>query len=67
MNIVVFGAKGRVGSRVVELAEKRGHTVYPIDVKNCQPADQSNSLADNLLSEVQNHAINPSEAKKLMS
>ena len=34
MNIVVFGAKGRVGSKVVEIAEKRGHTVIPIDIKD---------------------------------
>ena len=34
MNIAVFGAKGRVGSKVVEIAEKRGHTVIPIDKKN---------------------------------
>lgn len=33
MNIAVFGAKGRVGSKVVEIAEKRGHTVIPIDKK----------------------------------
>ena len=32
MNIAVFGAKGRVGSKVVEIAEQRGHTVYPIDI-----------------------------------
>ena len=34
MNIVVFGARGRVGSKVVELAIKRGHTVIPIDINN---------------------------------
>ena len=32
MNIAVFGANGRVGSKVVEIAAQRGHTVYPIDV-----------------------------------
>ena len=32
MNIAVYGAKGRVGSKVVEIAEQRGHTVYPIDI-----------------------------------
>lgn len=31
MNIAVFGANGRVGSKVVEIAEQRGHTVFPID------------------------------------
>ena len=34
MNIAVFGAKGRVGSKVVEIAKKRGHTVICIDVKD---------------------------------
>ena len=33
MNIAVFGANGRVGSKVVEIAKKRGHTVTPIDIK----------------------------------
>ena len=32
MRIAVFGAAGRVGSKVVELATKRGHTVYPIEL-----------------------------------
>lgn len=32
MKIAVWGAKGRVGSKVVEIAAKRGHTVYPIDL-----------------------------------
>ena len=36
MKIAVFGAQGRVGSKVVEIAEKRGHTVVPIDVKDCE-------------------------------
>lgn len=31
MNIAVFGAKGRVGRRVAEIAEKRGHNVLGID------------------------------------
>ena len=31
MNIAVFGSKGRVGSKVVEIATQRGHNVYPID------------------------------------
>ncbi len=31
MNIAVFGAKGRVGSKVVEIALKRNHKVYQID------------------------------------
>ena len=34
MYIAVFGARGRVGSRVVEIAEQRGHTVVAIDVKD---------------------------------
>ena len=32
MNIAVFGARGRVGSKVVEIAKQRGHTVLPIDI-----------------------------------
>lgn len=36
MNIAVFGAKGRVGSKVVELAKKRGHTVLAIDIKDTE-------------------------------
>ena len=31
MNIAVFGAKGRVGSRVTDIAKSRGHNVYRID------------------------------------
>lgn len=31
MNIVVFGAKGRVGKRVAETAKQRGHNVWLID------------------------------------
>lgn len=31
MNIVVFGAKGRVGKKVVDIATKRGHAVWQID------------------------------------
>lgn len=31
MNIAVFGAKGRVGSKAVELAQKRNHNVWQID------------------------------------
>ena len=34
MNIAVFGAHGRVGSKVVEIAEQRGHTVIAIDTKD---------------------------------
>ena len=34
MNIAVYGAKGRVGSKVTDLAKKRGHTVIPIDIKS---------------------------------
>ena len=33
INIAVFGAKGRVGSKVAEIAQQRGHTVIPIDIK----------------------------------
>ena len=31
MNIAVFGARGRMGKRVVEIAEGRGHKVWQID------------------------------------
>lgn len=31
MNVAVFGANGRVGARVVEIAKKRGHDVWLID------------------------------------
>lgn len=31
MNVAVFGAKGRMGQRVVEIAEQRGHNVWQID------------------------------------
>ena len=31
MNIAVFGANGRVGSRVADIAKSRGHNVYSID------------------------------------
>ena len=36
MNIAVYGAQGRVGSKVVQIAEQRGHTVIPIDKKNSE-------------------------------
>ena len=35
MNIAVFGARGRMGRKVVEIAEERGHSVWQID-KNWQ-------------------------------
>lgn len=31
MNLVVFGAKGRVGKKVADIAAKRGHDVWQID------------------------------------
>lgn len=31
MNLTVFGAHGRLGKRVVEIAQKRGHSVWQID------------------------------------
>ena len=31
MNIAVFGARGRMGSKVAEIAEERGHNVWQID------------------------------------
>ena len=36
MNVAVFGARGRVGSKVVEIAQKRGHRVYGIDKKTVE-------------------------------
>lgn len=41
MNIAVFGSQGRVGSKVVELAQKRGHKVYGIDKKTLENIDRS--------------------------
>lgn len=35
MNIAVFGALGRVGGKVTEIAKKRGHNVWEID-ENCE-------------------------------
>ena len=43
MVIAVFGAKGRVGSKVVEIAEQRGHTVYPIDIPTVTTNNQNGS------------------------
>ena len=34
MNVAVFGAKGRVGSKIVEIAQQRGHAVIPVDIKD---------------------------------
>ena len=31
MNIAVFGARGRMGKKVVEIAQRRGHSVWQID------------------------------------
>ena len=31
MNVAVFGARGRIGRKVVEIAEARGHAVWQID------------------------------------
>ena len=45
MNIAVFGANGRVGSKVVEIAEQRGHTVFPID-KLLTTTNYSNAQVD---------------------
>lgn len=33
MIVAVFGALGRVGGKVCEIAHKRGHTVVPIDIR----------------------------------
>lgn len=38
MNIAVFGAKGRLGGRVAEIAEKRGHNVWKIDLNYSENA-----------------------------
>lgn len=42
MNIAVWGALGRVGSKVVEFARKRGHNVYQIDI------DYENNIIDDV-------------------
>ena len=45
MNIVVFGAKGRVGSAVVRLA--KGHNIWQIDKDwNCNPLDKVDVAID---------------------
>ena len=51
MNIAVFGAQGRVGSKVVEIAKTRGHTVIPID-KDVQNGDNNNCKNTNNLKTV---------------
>ena len=48
MNIAVFGAMGRVGSKVIEIAQQRGHTVLPIDVKLDKSGENSGKIAQNL-------------------
>ena len=45
MNIAVYGANGRVGSKVVEIAMQRGHTVTPIDIEN-NKLSKKNQLTD---------------------
>ena len=45
MNIAVFGAKGRVGSKVVEIAKQRGHTVTPIDIKNNKLSEKNQLIS----------------------
>lgn len=44
MVVAVFGAKGRVGERVCQLAKQRGYAVLEIDVKN----KTRDNCADNL-------------------
>ena len=51
MNIAVFGAQGRVGSKVVEIAKNRGHNVIPIDTKE-QNNDKINCKNTNNLKTV---------------
>ena len=47
MNIAVFGAKGRVGSKVVEIAVKRGHKVWEIDESyQNNPLDRVDGVID---------------------
>lgn len=60
MNIAVFGAQGRVGSKVVQIAEKRGHTVIPIDTKDktsdgccvCVAKENETNIANNTIDAV---------------
>lgn len=47
MNIAVFGAKGRVGSRVVDIAQQRGHNVCGIDKDYCDNALKDVDVAIN--------------------
>ena len=42
MNVAVFGAKGRMGSKVVQIAEGRGHSVWQID--KCWEQNPLNSV-----------------------
>ncbi len=45
LTIAVFGAKGRVGSRVCRLAVERGYKIVPIDVDTTE-AELQNARAD---------------------
>lgn len=47
MNIAVIGAKGRVGSRVADIAQKRGHNVWKIDKDYSENALESADVAIN--------------------
>lgn len=40
MKIAVFGAKGRVGQRVCEIAKKRGHAVFEVEKQKKLSADK---------------------------
>lgn len=47
MNIAVFGARGRVGSKACEIAAKRGHNVWEIDVNyEKNPLDRVDGVID---------------------
>lgn len=47
MNIAVFGANGRVGKKVVEIAKKRGHNVCEIDKDGEQnPLEKIDAVID---------------------
>ncbi len=39
MKIAVFGANGRVGSCIVDVAQRRGHQVCSVDKQNCTTFD----------------------------
>lgn len=46
MNIAVFGADGRIGARVCELAVARGHKVFKMEKNEKTPVEQVDAVID---------------------